>query len=365
LSLDKIANINHTSVAMKKKNIINLIKYHCEHNETGFRDEAYEIASDFDATGDSQIAHYLMALLAGADTLVPQTNDNTMPFLRKTPLTMDPLPLPIKIKDSIIGIANAVERSAGINKFLFQGAPGTGKTESAKQLARLLNRDLLVVDFDQVIDSKLGQTSKNIMELFNEINSFPQPESVAILFDEIDAIAMNRTDSNDLREMGRATSSILKGLDSLNSSVILIATTNLYQSFDKALVRRFDFTVDFNNYTREDLVDVAESISNFYLNKFKSCGRNNRLFRKIIQTMDPIPYPGDLKNLIKTSIAFSKPDAEFDYLKKLYDAIHPSSTPTDFGQLKERGFTLREIEILTGASKSQVARDLKEDKHEQ
>jgi SpoVK/Ycf46/Vps4 family AAA+-type ATPase len=349
---------------MKKKNIINLIKYHCEHNEAGFRDEALEVASDFDASGDTEIAHYLMALLSSNNTFVPQMNENNIPFLRKASMSMDPLPLPSKIKDAIMGIVNAVEKSAGVNKFLFQGAPGTGKTESAKQLARILNRDLFVVDFDSVIDSKLGQTSKNISSLFDEINAFPQPETIAILFDEIDAIAMNRTDSNDLREMGRATSSILKGLDNLGSAVVLIATTNLYDSFDKALLRRFDFTVDFNAYTQEDLLDVADSIMNFYLAKFKSCGRNSRLFRKIIMTMSPIPYPGDLKNLIKTSIAFSKGNEEYDYLKRLYGTIHPDADLTDLDELKKQGFTVREIETLTGISRSSVSRNLKEQKDE-
>ena len=39
---------------MKKKNIINLIKYYSEENDAGFRTEAYEIASDFDKSGDYQ-----------------------------------------------------------------------------------------------------------------------------------------------------------------------------------------------------------------------------------------------------------------------------------------------------------------------
>ena len=37
---------------MKKKNVINLIKYYSEHNDVAFRDEAYEIANDFMSTGD-------------------------------------------------------------------------------------------------------------------------------------------------------------------------------------------------------------------------------------------------------------------------------------------------------------------------
>ena len=38
-------------------------------------------------------------------------------------------------------------------------------------------------------------------------------DKVIFLFDEIDALALDRTNSHDLREMGRATSTLLKGLD--------------------------------------------------------------------------------------------------------------------------------------------------------
>ena len=47
--------------------------------------------------------------------------------------------------------------------------PGSGKTEAVKQVARLLDRTLFYVDFENLIDSKLGQTNKNIAVLFNEI----------------------------------------------------------------------------------------------------------------------------------------------------------------------------------------------------
>ena len=75
--------------------------------------------------------------------------------------------------------------------------------------------------------------------------------------------------------------------------------------------------------------------------------------------MDKIPYPGDLKNLIKTSLAFSNPNDEFDYLRRLYTSILPKTEKT-LKNLQNQGFTVREIEILTGISKSQVSRELKE-----
>jgi len=242
---------------MKKKNVINLIKYYSEKNDAGFRTEAYEIASDFDKSGDYQLSEYIMALMSNANTFVPQMNEENLNFLQKVHLNQDPLPLPEAIKEDIVGVINAISHNAGINKFLFEGAPGTGKTETVKQVARILDRELFIVDFDSVVDSKLGQTSKNIAALFNEIAKLPYPERAIVLFDEIDAIALDRLNSNDLREMGRATSSVLKGLDNLNETVVLIATTNLYASFDKALSRRFDAIINFNRYSQDDLVEVA------------------------------------------------------------------------------------------------------------
>lgn len=340
---------------MRKKNILNLIKYYAEHNDAGFRNEAYIIAKLFDQAGDSQLAEYIMALLSGANTFVPQSNEYQSSFFNKVSLAGDSLPLPTSIMNDIIGVINSIRHHAGFNKFLFEGDPGTGKTETVKQIARILNRDLYSVDFDGVIDSKLGQTSKNIASVFQEIRALPNPEKAIIMFDEIDAIALDRINSNDLREMGRVTSSVLKGLDGLDGSIVLIATTNLFAQFDKALTRRFDAIINFNRYSKNELLDIAESILNDLLIQFKFAGRNMRLFRKIISTMDKIPYPGELKNIIKTSVAFSDPTNEYAYLKKLYETVSGSS---DIKTLQNQGFSVREIEILTSISKSQVAREL-------
>ena len=78
----------------------------------------------------------------------------------------DPLWLPEDITQDLLGIVHAVAHNAGINKFLFQGAPGTGKTEAVKQLARILEREIYMVDFSAIIDSKMGQTQKMIVPIF-------------------------------------------------------------------------------------------------------------------------------------------------------------------------------------------------------
>ncbi|OUO84024.1 AAA family ATPase [Gordonibacter urolithinfaciens] len=344
---------------MKKRNVINLIRYHAERNDTSFRNEAYEIARDFDKSGDGELASYIMALLSEAGTFTTQSFEPTTEYLSRVASPTEPLPLPDAIADDLKGIINAVSHDRGVSKFLFQGPPGSGKTESAKQVARLLARDLYWVDFSAVIDSKLGQTSKNIAALFKEINRFPNPSKITVLFDEIDAIILDRTSSNDVREMGRATSTFLRELDAVDPRVVIIATTNLFKGFDKAIVRRFDYVVDFARYDEENLREAAETLLNTNLERFKAKGRNKHLFRGILDQAAPLPYPGDMSNIIKTAIAFSDPSDDYDYLRRLYKALARNPVDTIRG-LKDQGFTMGEIALLTGVSKSTVSRELKE-----
>ena len=344
---------------MKKKNVINLIRYYAEKNDSGFRNEAYEIARDFDNTGDYQLAEYIMSLLSDSNTFVPQAIENKSEFFEKIEGQEDLLLLPDSITQDLIGIVNAVERHIGINKFMFKGAPGTGKTEAVKQLARILDRNIYMLNFSAVIDSKLGQTQKNLINVFNEINGLSMPEKVIVLFDEIDAIALDRTNENDHREMGRTTSTLLRCLDRLNENVVIVATTNLFEYFDRALLRRFDSIVDFDRYSEEDLLDISEAILNRYLDKLKLGNRDVRLFRKIMRLSNRKMYPGDLKNIIRSSIAFSDVEDGTDYFRRLYYSITGEKAENQ-KKLQSQGFTIREIGILTKRSKSSIARELKD-----
>ena len=71
-----------------------------------------------------------------------------------------------------------------------------------------------------------------------------------------------------------------------------------------------------------------------------------------------LPLPGDLKNMIKTSVAFSDADDGTDYFRRLYYAVC-GEKPEDVKKLQEQGFTVRETEVLTKKSKSSVSRELR------
>ena len=343
---------------MKKQNIINLVKYHTEQNNAAFVSEVSEIAREFDANGDYEVAQYLMDLVSNANVYIPQANYRNLQFLEKLEYSSNPLMLPNIIEEDVIGIARAIKNKTGMSKFLFHGAPGTGKTESAFQIARLLERDILSVHLEQLIDSRLGETSKNVTRLFDEMNHLMYGK-VIVIFDELDALVLNRSSANDLREMSRVTSTFLKELDTLGNQIVVIATTNLFESFDKALSRRFDAIVSFDRYSKEDLIEIADAMLTSNIKKSVNSSQDMRLFNKILNRLPEIPYPGDMKQIIKTSIAFSDETSKYDYLRKIYLALNGNAKNVDIQNLSEQGFTTREIEILARVPKSSVSRKLK------
>ena len=169
---------------MKKQSIINLVKYYVEKNDEAFRTEVVDIAREFENMGEQSISEYLMDLISTTNYYTPQANYKNFRYLKKIAFKNKALLLPELIKNDILGLVRAIDKKMDINKILFYGSPGSGKTESAHQIARLLNRDLLTVDFEQLIDSRLGQTAKNISSLFDEISRV-QPMSVVVIVDAI------------------------------------------------------------------------------------------------------------------------------------------------------------------------------------
>ena len=95
------------------------------------------------------------------------------------------------------------------------------------------------------------------------------------------------------------------------------------------------------------------------LKQFKNVARDLKLFKKIIYSSNTIPNPGDLRNIILTSLAFSYPKDPHDYKKRLLRSLHNGKN-LSISKLSKLGFTVREIEILTGVSKSSVSRELSE-----
>ena len=131
---------------------------------------------------------------------------------------------------------------------LFYGAPGTGKTETVLQLAKASGRDVMAVNISQVKSKWVGDTEKNIKEIFDRYRTCCAHRKVApiLLFNEADAIISNRTSAakSSVDKMENAMQNIiLEEMEKLDG--ILIATTNLTSNMDPAFERRFIYKVEF------------------------------------------------------------------------------------------------------------------------
>jgi hypothetical protein len=133
---------------------------------------------------------------------------------------------------------------------LFSGAPGTGKTETAYQIARETGRDLLVMDIADMRSKWVGESEKLTKALFDKYREAVKNNAVTpiLLFNEADAILSRRfTLSEESRSVDQMSNTIqniiLQEMETLNG--IFIATTNMSGNMDKAFERRFLFKIDF------------------------------------------------------------------------------------------------------------------------
>ena len=132
---------------------------------------------------------------------------------------------------------------------LFYGAPGTGKTETVLQIARQTGRDIMQVDIAGLRDKWVGESEKNIKEVFARYRRLCQNSEVMpiLFFNEADAIINKRTENvaHSVDKMDNAMQNIiLQEIEDLDG--ILIATTNLTSNLDRAFERRFLYKVEFH-----------------------------------------------------------------------------------------------------------------------
>lgn len=131
---------------------------------------------------------------------------------------------------------------------LFHGAPGTGKTETAYQIAKQTGRNIMIVDIAKSKSMWFGESEKIIKRVFDTYKECLKDRDVApiLLFNEADAIFSTR------KEIGNSSVSqtentiqniLLQEMENLEG--ILIATTNMTKNIDEAFERRFLYKVKF------------------------------------------------------------------------------------------------------------------------
>jgi SpoVK/Ycf46/Vps4 family AAA+-type ATPase len=148
-------------------------------------------------------------------------------------------------------------RSYGLlprNRLLLAGAPGNGKTSLAESIANLMMVPFIVVRYDGLIASYLGETASRLKRLFDYIRT----RGCVLFFDEFDTIGKERGDEHETGEIKRVVSSLLLQVDDLPSHVIVIAATNHPELLDRAVWRRFQLRLELPTPTRELAIEYFE-----------------------------------------------------------------------------------------------------------
>jgi len=168
----------------------------------------------------------------------------------------DDLILSSKIKDQLQHLVNYLSeqetvfhrwgarsvraRGYGI-KALLSGGPGTGKTMAAEVIAGTLGLDLFRVDLSSVISRWVGETEKNLKEVFDAAEG----GTAVLLFDEADSLFGSRGEVKQAQDRfaNQEVGFLLQRLEVFEGCAIL--TTNLQENIDEAFLRRFGAVIEF------------------------------------------------------------------------------------------------------------------------
>lgn len=138
------------------------------------------------------------------------------------------------------GFGGRTNRGQGVTA-LFSGPSGTGKTFASEVLAHELGLDLYRVDLSAVVNKYIGETEKNLRQVFDAAES----GGSLLLFDEADALFGRRSevqDSHD-RYANIEVSYLLQRMEAYRGVAVL--ATNLRAALDPAFLRRLRFVVEF------------------------------------------------------------------------------------------------------------------------
>jgi SpoVK/Ycf46/Vps4 family AAA+-type ATPase len=172
-------------------------------------------------------------------------------------ISFEDIELPKEVRNELLSVVEEFIsrwelKKSGIpnrSRLLFVGPPGCGKSATAKALAKQLMLPLFVLRFDALIGSYLGQTAQNLRTIFDFIQRSPS----IVLIDEIDAISSSRGGSRDIAELDRVVISLMQQLELVHPAGLLICTSNLPESIDSAVMRRFDSVTKFPKPTQKQL----------------------------------------------------------------------------------------------------------------
>lgn len=236
--------------------LLNLVRAGSEGDQVGLRRAVEAMVAEERAKHHPALASRLEAALktGASQGRLPNTLGPTEERARQYVVELQPRRAlsSVVLSDTVASqIAELVEeqhrtellRSYGLeprHRVLLFGPPGNGKTSLAEGLAFELSLPLLVVRYETLIGSFLGETSQRLKQVFD----FARTRHCVLFFDEFDAVAKERGDVHETGEIKRVVNSLLMQIDDLPTNVLIVVASNHSELLDRAVWRRFQLRLE-------------------------------------------------------------------------------------------------------------------------
>lgn len=181
--------------------------------------------------------------------------------------------------DDVIGRARAYDarwralcsgQSLPSLNLLFHGAPGTGKSHSARHLAELVDRPVMVRRSSDLLNPYIGMTERGVAEAFAEARR----AGAVLVIDEIDVFIFDRTKAVRTWEAS-LVSEFLVQLE--QGPGMVIGTTNMSDVIDAAAKRRFAGRVSFDYLPSRTFLETYKRMLGSLASGRLSAGNARRL----------------------------------------------------------------------------------------
>ncbi len=150
------------------------------------------------------------------------------------------------------------------NRILLVGSPGNGKTSLAEAIATELMVPFIVIRYETLIGSYLGETANRLKQIID----YAKTQRCVLFLDEFETVGKERGDTHETGEIKRVVSSLLLQLDDLPDYVVVIAASNHPELLDKAVWRRFQLRIELPLPTREQISQFIVAMENKTTVKF-------------------------------------------------------------------------------------------------
>ncbi|SOB74726.1 AAA+-type ATPase, SpoVK/Ycf46/Vps4 family [Marinobacter sp. LV10R510-11A] len=143
-------------------------------------------------------------------------------------------------------------RKEGAAKVCLYGPPGAGKTAYAQELAKRLEKPFMLQSGSDLLDKFIGETEKNIAAMFDKA----ERTGAVLLLDEADTFLYSRGMAQSSWEVSAVNEFMIR-LERFEG--VLLATTNRFDSLDKAILRRFHLKVKLGYLSTDQLKELIEA----------------------------------------------------------------------------------------------------------